>query len=208
MSVLFTPGTSVPVTLLLEDGAVDQFPRARIYTNGTLHAIVDLGHVAEGRYSGTWATPAAPAKAYDVMFIVYTNAARTTESLIYNREMEKWQPDSLISTAIGLPGLVGDIADQVWDELLSEHTIVGSAGAFLARLTAARALNIDDTNTRVRLLEKIFRNRLELADGTTDNWVLYDDDNVTPLLTWSVSDKDGNTILQQVAVPSRRTRGV
>ena len=36
MSNLFTPGANVPVTLNLDDGDINQFPRARIYTNGTL----------------------------------------------------------------------------------------------------------------------------------------------------------------------------
>jgi hypothetical protein len=208
MSNLFTPGATVPVTLNLEDGNAAQFPRARVYSNGTLITTIDLGHIAEGRYSGTWSTPATPALTYDVLFIVYANAIRTIESVIYTREMEKWQPDSLIASAIGLPGLLGSIADSVWDELLAGHAVVGSAGEFLGRLTGARALAIDDTNTRVVLLEKIFRNRLELSDGSATNWVLYDDDSVTPLLSWDVADKGGGVIVQQLGVPSRRTRGV
>jgi hypothetical protein len=59
-----------------------------------------------------------------------------------------------------------------------------------------------------RLAQKILRNRLELADGSTNNWVLYDDDNTTVLLTFSVADKVGGIITQPTASPSRRTRGV
>jgi len=99
------------------------------------------------------------------------------------------------------------IAQAVWDELLSSHSIGGSAGEFLARFTAARAAAVDNTESRMILLEKIMRNRLVLTDGSSDNWVLYDDDGVTPLLTFDVADKAGNQIVQQAGVPSRRSRG-
>jgi len=58
---------------------------------------------------------------------------------------------------------------------------------------------------RTNLLRKIWTNRLELFDGDTDNWVLYDDDASTPLLTFSVSDKDGDLIIQQEHTPSKRS---
>lgn len=203
MSVFFKPGVPVPITLNLEDGAVNQYPRARVYSNGTLITTVDLGHVAEGRYSGTWVPPGVAALTYDVLYIVYSNAIRTIESVTYAREMEKWQPVTIFDVG-GIPALA---AAAVWDELLAAHTGAGSAGEFLARLTAARASSIDDTHTRVLLLEKIFRNRLELADGDTGNWILYDDDSVTPLLTFNVRDKAGAVIVQQAGVPSRRSRG-
>jgi hypothetical protein len=57
---------------------------------------------------------------------------------------------------------------------------------------------------RTLLIRKIHTNRLELFDGDSDNWILYDDDAVTPLLTFSVSDKDGTVIVQQPHTPSRR----
>ena len=203
---IFTAGSTTALTLNLEDGATGVYPRAFIFSNGSLIGSIDLGHVALGRYSAAW-VPGSLAS-YDALFVVYDDALHTTESAIYTREMERWQNASIIATAIGLPTLPADIADQVWDELLAAHTAAGSAGEFLGRLTAARAGNIDDTNVRLRLVEKIWRNRLELADGTTGNWVLYDDDSVTPLLTWDVSDKNGAGIVQQGLVPSRRTRGV
>jgi len=57
---------------------------------------------------------------------------------------------------------------------------------------------------RTLLLRKIHTNRLELFDGDSDNWILYDDDRVTPLLTFSVSDKDNSIIIQQPHAPSKR----
>jgi len=58
---------------------------------------------------------------------------------------------------------------------------------------------------RTTLLRKIQTNRLELFDGDTDNWILYDDDAVTPLLTFSVTDKDGDLIVQCSQSPSKRS---
>jgi hypothetical protein len=58
---------------------------------------------------------------------------------------------------------------------------------------------------RTTLLRKIQTNRLELFDGDTDNWILYDDDAATPLLTFSVSDKSGNIIVQCPNTPSKRS---
>ena len=60
-------------------------------------------------------------------------------------------------------------------------------------------------DVRTNLLRKIQTNRLELFDGDTDNWTLYDDDGVTPILVFSVQDKDGNLIVQQPNSPSRRS---
>jgi len=58
---------------------------------------------------------------------------------------------------------------------------------------------------RTDLLRKVQTNRLELFDGDTDNWILYDDDGTTPLLTFSVSDKNGDIIVQCPNTPSRRS---
>jgi hypothetical protein len=58
---------------------------------------------------------------------------------------------------------------------------------------------------RTTLLRKIQTNRLELFDGDTDNWILYDDDTTTPLLTFSVSDKNGDLIVQCPSTPSKRS---
>jgi hypothetical protein len=79
------------------------------------------------------------------------------------------------------------------DTPLTGHADPGSVGESLARIS---------------LIEKIQRNRLELAEGSSDNWILYDDDSVTPLLRWSVTDKTGLDIRMNAFVPAKRTRGV
>lgn len=66
---------------------------------------------------------------------------------------------------------------------------------------------VDIVDVRTLLLRKIQTNKLELNDGDTGNWILYDDNNWTPLLTFNVTDKNGDLIIQQVHVPSRRSKG-
>jgi hypothetical protein len=67
---------------------------------------------------------------------------------------------------------------------------------------------VTDINIRTILIEKIQRNKLVLTDGSSGNWVLYDSDGTTPLLTFNVTDKDGNAIIQPAGAPARRSRGV
>jgi len=206
MAHLFTVSELTTLSLNLEDGSSTQFPQALVFTNGSLDTTVSLGHVGLGRYAGLWTPPSA--FTYDVLYIVYTDALHTFESSVYTRVMEKWQPDTIFPDAIDVSNLPVSVADQVWDELLVAHTTAGSSGEFLARMTQAHIDNTTDINVRMRLVEKILRNKLELADGDSGNWILFDDDSVTPLLTWSVVDKDGDAITQPKLVPSSRTRGV
>lgn len=58
------------------------------------------------------------------------------------------------------------------------------------------------------LLLKIWKNKLVLEDGTENNWVLYDDDDITPLITWNVKDVSDSNVVQPPGAPSRRSRGV
>lgn len=155
---LYPSGATVQLSLLLDDGAVDQYPQAtvRLASTGAVAALVDLAHVADGLYKGAW-TPATDGP-YLVVHTIYSDAGHTTPNTDYGRELESW-----------------------------------AAGAYVL--------------PKVGLIEKLLRNRLELAEGTTNNWVLYDDDSITPLLRWSVTDKTGLAIALQSTVPAKRTRG-
>jgi len=177
----YAPGETVPLTLQLDDGAETFYPRAFVYRGSTQETAISLAHVARGHYRGVWAP--ATDEDYTVVFIVYVDAARTVEAVEYSRESEGWRP---------VPAVSPPIADAVWDELLSGHLTAGSTGEALQR---------------TYLIEAILRNRLELEEGDTNNWVLRDEnDNI--LLRWSVTDKDGDGILMDKFIPARRTRGV
>ena len=49
--------------------------------------------------------------------------------------------------------------------------------------------------------------KLELFDGDTKNWKLYDDDSTTLLFEWNVTDKNDSSIVQESNVDSKRTKG-
>jgi hypothetical protein len=65
----------------------------------------------------------------------------------------------------------------------------------------------DNIEIRTLLIKKILANKLELSDGDTENWVLYDDDDTTVLTTWDVTDKTDGPIEEPHYGNSRRTRG-
>lgn len=65
----------------------------------------------------------------------------------------------------------------------------------------------DNIEIRTLLVKKILSNKLELSDGDTDNWTLYDNDDTSVLATWDVTDKVGGAIEEQPNSNSRRTRG-
>ncbi len=65
----------------------------------------------------------------------------------------------------------------------------------------------DNIELRVALIRKILTNKLELFDGDTENWKLYDDDSTTLLFEWNVTDKNDNPIVQESNVDSKRTKG-
>ena len=125
-----------------------------------------------------------------------------------------------------------DIANLVWEELKAAHLTNGSMGKsvtdletavadvgdavddvqadtteLLARLSIARATNLDSLPTiedQAALVRKAMFNRLELAEGSTNNWVLYDDDKVTPIFRWNVTDKSGSAITLETGMAARQ----
>ncbi|MFA7247791.1 MAG: hypothetical protein WC169_11545 [Dehalococcoidia bacterium] len=86
----------------------------------------------------------------------------------------------------------------------SERYTYASSGEYAEVLNSIES-TVGLVDTRTSLLRKIQTNRLELEDGNLDNWVLYDDDSTTPLLTFSVTDKDGQLIVQPPHTPSKRS---
>jgi hypothetical protein len=87
-------GDTIPVSLQLENGATNQFPRAILYRpDGTVFATLDLVHVANGGYEDD--TQTMPALSFvRAVYIVYSDAGRTTESTTHLRAEEKWERDT------------------------------------------------------------------------------------------------------------------
>jgi hypothetical protein len=84
----------------------------------------------------------------------------------------------------------------------------GSTGEYNESLNEIKS-TVDDIDIRTLLIRKIQTNKLELADGDTGNWVLYDDppNETVPLLTFNVTDKNGDLIVQPANIPSKRSKG-
>jgi hypothetical protein len=89
MALPVTVGASVPIVMILEDGAEDRHPQAEIYAGGgvTPLATLDLTHKAKGRYESSW-VPASTG-VYSAHFIVYDDVGHSVESIVYTREVEQ-----------------------------------------------------------------------------------------------------------------------
>lgn len=78
------------------------------------------------------------------------------------------------------------IADAVWDEAKTGHATSGTFGSQVHRIHAA------------------LLNRQELADGSSSNFITYEDDGTTPLKTQNVTDKTGSAVSIPAGTPARR----
>ena len=171
---LFNLGETVPLNLLLEDGNTSQYPRAYVDKNGVAETTVDLTHIIRGRYNGNW-TPATLG-IYSVTYIVYSDAGRTIENTNYTRDLERWRGFDLM-------------VDSIWNELLSGHTIVGSAGEVLGRIPAVPA------GARERVVQGYtFKQAQNLLEGLL--WLEVDGQLDTSVTSASVDFRDsaGNLI--------------
>ena len=152
MSHVFTPGSSLALSLTLEGGDTDLYPRAAIYTGGSFIENVDLSHVALGRYTGAW-TPASSVD-YDAVFIVYDDAPRTQESAKYFRVAERWQPGNVVAASVwaeALPGSfgVGEAGKIVGDNV--DATISSRATPTQVKAEADQALTDYDPPTKTEM---------------------------------------------------------
>ena len=63
------------------------------------------------------------------------------------------------------------------------------------------------TETELATIRKVVDpSRHTLADGSTGNEVIYDDDGVTPFRTYSVTDEDGNDVQLNQGDPAEKVR--
>ena len=116
-----------------------------------------------------------------------------------------------IKSTISAPMIVSvrtfdDLAQPGSSMTLTSGERTAIVSAVWAKVADGNILGLTAEET-IDLTRKILNNRLELKDGTTDNWELYDDDD-SILLTYDVTDKDGAAIVLVSGAPARRTRGV
>lgn len=86
----------------------------------------------------------------------------------------------------------------LWD---ADPNDLGQVSAFDRYYSAATEGPVVTAN------RKLLNNRLELQPGSINNWELWDDDDVTVIRTFDVTDKTGAAITVDSGVPARRTRG-
>jgi len=106
------------------------------------------------------------------------------------------------------------VVEYVFRNLAAPGDVMAIDGTTIAAIRTAIWTHVVAGNTlgltaevTLDLLRKLANNRLELTDGDTDNWVLYDDDDATVLLKWNVRDKTGAAVGIPAGAPARRTRG-
>jgi hypothetical protein len=155
---------------------------AVVSTEYVLSAVEIDAHLIEAHGAGSWAgsTPAAV-------------AAQVDQQLSGTHGAGSWAVAAVLAETANLKA--------------SATNIKADTAELLVRLSLARAIALDNLGPiglDASLIKKTMINDMRLEDGSTNNWILYDDDGDTPLLTWSVSDKLGAPIVQPAGAPSRR----
>ena len=159
-----TTNSVITFGLTLAQGEINLYPQVKIYdSNDNLDATVNLSHVADGFYNGTW-TPNTSEYHYGNA-IVYTDAGHTVESTTYGRrgciikidEVETnindietdtnelqtdWTnggrldlilDDILLDTGTTIPGTITTI-DGIVDNILIDTAEIGVAGIGLSNI--------------------------------------------------------------------------
>ena len=72
--------------------------------------------------------------------------------------------------------------------------------------TATSGLTASEAATLTNIL-KVLVNRLSLAEGSTGNMVIYDNDGTTPLYTFDITDKNGSAIVIPDNISTNRSAG-
>jgi len=109
-------GDTVLLELVLADGDTTRFPQAEVYDNAGAAIVaspVNLSHVADGLYQGTFTAPAVGG--YSIIYITYSDVGHTT--LVGN--IERVSEHMRVTNAV---------QDDVWTEALPGAFGIGSAG--------------------------------------------------------------------------------
>ena len=109
-------GDTVLLELVLADGDTTRFPQAEVYDSAGVAIVaspVNLSHVADGLYQGTFTAPAIGG--YSIIYITYSDVGHTT--LVGN--IERVSEHMRVTNAV---------QDDVWSEALPGAFGVGEAG--------------------------------------------------------------------------------
>lgn len=140
MALPATVGATVPIVMILEDGAEDQYPQAEIYAAGGLVPLdtLDLLHKVKGRYEASWIPSATGV--YTAHFIVYSDAGHVAESVVYTREAEQMvvTVNDTDDVALMMVRVLGLVHENVFIDN-TVHDINGQLVAARVRVFASKA---------------------------------------------------------------------
>ena len=118
-SLIASAGDIVPITLFLDDEDTTKFPRAKVFDsagNPTPLAIVDLLHVAEGLYRGTWTIPSRDK--FFLKFNVFVDSARTIKDLLHRPVAQCLIADlkdpPTVSLSVAYDDSIGELRMHAW----------------------------------------------------------------------------------------------
>lgn len=100
----------------------------------------------------------------------------------------------------GNESYVEEIAPAVWEEQTTDHLNSGTTGLALTNIksdTASVMVSQSAITLLIELLLKYERNRTRI-DIPTATLTIYDNDNITPLTTFSLKDHMGNPSVAEV----------
>lgn len=160
------PGSSVGVSLTLEDGNTGQYPNVQLVdsTGALIGSPIDLDHAHDGTYVGI--IPAAPLTTgyYHLHFAVWADISRTIPSSVYSRDNEILVVETQTT----------EIASAVWDQLVDNNQVAGSFGQaikILMGISAKSNMRFDNavydsngfmTSARIR----VFANSTDATNST------------------------------------------
>lgn len=98
---------------------------------------------------------------------------------------------------VAVGGEVGDV--MVAEFMVDSGTVKGAADDIL--------LLTDIISVDLTFLRKLAVNRLEEFAGNPGQLILWDDDDVTPLMRWNLRDGTGGPTQLAIGAPAKRSRG-
>ena len=190
-----TKDVQLTIGLTLAEGEVNQFPQVKIYDEAdNLDATVNLAHVADGFYNGTW-TPNTTEFHY-ANAIIYTDGAHTIESTTYGRrgsiikidEVETNIDDIETDTnELQTDWTNGGRLDLILDDILADTTTINWTNV-TDILADTNELQIDwtnggrldliiddillDTGTTLPATLTTMEGKIDTIDGIVDNIII------------------------------------
>ena len=164
MFITAQPSEKVVLSVQLTDQNTAQYPKAFLFDiDGNQITTIDLTHVARGLYVEEY-TPDGTYTQISVQYVIYSDAGRTTINTTYDAGEDVLYVDNTV--------------DDVWNAQTSTLTSSGSVGK-----------DFVDAQTDISNIKKYELNRWKIINN---QFIVYENDGSTPLLTFNLLDGAGN----------------